>query len=96
MTTIGDKNECITLVLLYNSKTSTIPVDSFVDGTATGMTSGYKTREPVKDEVEVIVQMQVAIHLFLDSLQVTWGTLLQRNACGILSLTGGERMCRDH
>jgi hypothetical protein len=55
MTTIGEKNECITLVLVYNSKTSTIPVDSFVDGTTTGMTSGDKKREPVKDEVEVIV-----------------------------------------
>jgi hypothetical protein len=51
MTTIGEKNECITLVLVDNSKKSTIPGDSFVDGTTSRMISDDTTREPVKDEV---------------------------------------------
>jgi hypothetical protein len=41
------KIKCITLVLLYKSKTSTRPGDSFEDDTTTGLTSDNTTREPV-------------------------------------------------
>jgi hypothetical protein len=42
-------------VLVDNSKTSTMPGDSFVDGKTTGVTSNNKKRDPVTiDEKELI------------------------------------------
>jgi hypothetical protein len=100
MTALGEKNECITLVSVNNSKTSTRPGDSFVDDKTTCVTCDNTTmelfsideNELTEDEVELIEQMQVAIQFFLDLLQVT-GVLLQRNTCGTLSRTGGKRVC---
>jgi hypothetical protein len=93
------KNECITVVSVDNSKTRTRPGDSFVDDTTTDVTSDDTTRDPVlidekdltADEAELIEQMQVVIHFFLDLIQVTGGVLIQRNACGTLSYTGKKR-----
>jgi hypothetical protein len=50
MKALGEKIECITLVLVDNSKTSTRPGDSFVDDTTTGVTADNTTREPVPIE----------------------------------------------
>jgi hypothetical protein len=48
------KNECIALVLVDNSETSMRLRDSFVNDTATGVTSYDTTREPVSiDEREL-------------------------------------------
>jgi hypothetical protein len=87
---LGETFECITLVSVDKSKTSTIPGDSFVDNTTTGVTSDDTNREPVSieemeltaDEEELVEKIQVVIQLFLDLLQVISGISLQRNACG--------------
>jgi hypothetical protein len=79
LTALGETFECITLVSVDKSKTSTRPGDSFVDNTTTGVTSDDTNREPVPieenelkaDEEDLIEQMQVVIQCFLDSLQVT-------------------------
>jgi hypothetical protein len=79
----GEKFECIKVVSVDNSKKHRRPGDSFVDDATTGVTSDDTAREPVQleekylttDEVELIEQMQVAIQLFLDLLQVTGGDL---------------------
>jgi hypothetical protein len=47
---LGEKIECITLVSVDKSKTSTIPGDSFVDDTTTGVISDDTMREPVTIE----------------------------------------------
>jgi hypothetical protein len=99
MTALGEKFECINLVSVDNSKTSTSPEDLFIDDTTTGVTSDDITSEPVSldekdlsvDETELIEQMQVAIQFFLDLLQVTGGVFLERNACDTLSRTGEKR-----
>jgi hypothetical protein len=83
MTALGEKSECITLVSVDKSKTSTRPVDSFVDDTITGVTSNDTIREPVPieeqeltvDEEDLVDQMQVVIQFFLDLLQVMDGDL---------------------
>jgi hypothetical protein len=66
---LGEKIECITLVSVDKSKTSTRSGDLFVDDTTTGVTSDDKNREPVpieekeliSEEEELIEQMQVII-----------------------------------
>jgi hypothetical protein len=83
MTALGEKSECIKLVSVDNSTTNTIPGDSFVDNTTTGVTSDDTARDPVSiditylttDEAELINQMQVVIQFFLDLLQVIGGYL---------------------
>jgi hypothetical protein len=83
MTLLGEKNGCIKLVSVDNSKTNTRQGGSFVNDTTTRVTSDDTAREPVPldekdlttDEVELIEQMQVAIQFFLDLLQVTGGGL---------------------
>jgi hypothetical protein len=68
-------------VSVENSKTNTRPGDSFIDDTATGVTSDDLAREPVPleetdlmtDEVELIDHIQVVIQFLLDLLQVTGG-----------------------
>jgi hypothetical protein len=80
---LGETVECITLVSVDKSKTSTRPGDSFVDDTTTGVTSDDTNREPVSieekkltaDEKERVEQMQVVIQFLLDLLQVTGGDL---------------------
>jgi hypothetical protein len=51
MTALGEKFDCIKLVSVYNSTTNTIPGDSFVDDTTTGVTSDDTPRDPVSIEV---------------------------------------------
>jgi hypothetical protein len=83
ITALGEKFDCIKLVSVDNSMTSTRPCDSFVDDTTTGVTSDDTAREPVPleetdltaDDAELINQMQVVIQFFLDLLQVTGGDL---------------------
>jgi hypothetical protein len=78
MIALGEKFDCIELVLVENSTTNTRPGDSFVDDTTTGVTSDDTPREPLPltaDEAELIDQMQVVIQFFLDLLQVTGGDL---------------------
>jgi hypothetical protein len=104
MTALGEKFECINLVSVDNSKTSTRPGDSFVNNTTTGVTSYGITRDPVSidekdlmaNDMELIEQMQVVIQFSLDLLQVTGGILLQRNTCGILLCTGGKKVYQDY
>jgi hypothetical protein len=79
MTALGERFECITLVSVDKSKTSTRPGDSFVDITTTGVTSDDTPRKPVPieekeltvDEVALIEKMKVVIQFFIDLLQVT-------------------------
>jgi hypothetical protein len=47
---LGEKIECITLISVDKSKTSTRPADSFVDDTTPGVTSEYTRMEPVPIE----------------------------------------------
>jgi hypothetical protein len=83
LTTLGETFECITLVSVDKSNTSTISADLFVDYTATGVTSNYTNREPVPieeteltaDKEDLVEQMQVIIQFFLDLLQVTGGDI---------------------
>jgi hypothetical protein len=83
MTALGEKFDCIKLVLVDNSTTNTRPGDSFVGDTTTGVTSDDTSRDPVSikvtdltaDEVELINQMQVVIQFFFDLFQVTGGDL---------------------
>jgi hypothetical protein len=83
LTALGETFECITIVSVDRSKTSTRPMDSFVDDTTTGFTSDNSNREPVSieeieltaDEKELVEQMLVIIHFFLAQLQVTGGDL---------------------
>jgi hypothetical protein len=83
LTALGETFEYITLVSFDKSKTSTIPGDSFVDGTTMGVTSDDTNREPVpideteltSDEEDLVEQMQVVIQFLLDLLQVTDGDL---------------------
>jgi hypothetical protein len=90
LTALGETSECITLVSVDKSKTSTKPGDLFVDDTTTGVTSDNTNREPVSNEEteltadkdDLVEQMQVVIQFFLDLLQVTGGVWPRRNACG--------------
>jgi hypothetical protein len=50
LTALGEKIECITLVSVDKSKTSTIPGDLFVDDTAMGVASDDTNREPTPIE----------------------------------------------
>jgi hypothetical protein len=83
LTALGDTFECITLVSVDKSKTSTISGDPFVDYTTTGVTSDDTNRDPVSieeteltaDEEDLVEQMKVVIQFFLDLLQVTVGDL---------------------
>jgi hypothetical protein len=83
MTALGEKFECSKLASVDNSKAHTMPGDSLVNDTTTGVTSDHITREPVllgeKDmttgKTELIKQMQVVIQFFLDLLEVTGGDL---------------------
>jgi hypothetical protein len=83
LTALGETFDCITLVSVDNSKTSTIPGDSFLDDTTTGVISDDTNRAPVSieetellaDEEELVEKMQVVIQFFLDLLQVTGGDL---------------------
>jgi hypothetical protein len=50
LTALGEKFECITLVSVDKSKTSTMPGDSFVDDTAMGVTFDGTNMEPVPIE----------------------------------------------
>jgi hypothetical protein len=69
LTALGETFECITLVSIDKSKTSTRPGESFVDDTTTGVTSDDTNREPVSieeteltaDEEDHVEQMQVII-----------------------------------
>jgi hypothetical protein len=78
LTELGETFECITLVSVDKSKTSTRPGDSFVDDTSTGVTSDNNIREPVSteeteltaDKEELVEQIHFAIQFFLDLLQV--------------------------
>jgi hypothetical protein len=83
LTALGETFECITLVSLDKSKTSTRPGDSFVDYTTTGVTSEDTNSKPVSideteltaDEKELVEQIQAVIQFFLELLQVTDGDL---------------------
>jgi hypothetical protein len=83
LTALGEIFECITVVSVDKSKTSTIPGDSFVYDTTTGVTSDDTNREPVPmeekdvtvDKEDLVEQMQVVIQFFQDLLQVTGGDL---------------------
>jgi hypothetical protein len=56
MTSLGEKIECITLVSVDKSKTSTRPGGSFAVDTTTGATSDNTLRKPVpKEETELTV-----------------------------------------
>jgi hypothetical protein len=83
LTALGETFECITLVSVDKSNTSTRPGDSFIDDTSRGFTSDDTNREPVPieeteltgDEEDLVEQMQVIVQFFLDLLQVTGGYL---------------------
>jgi hypothetical protein len=70
LTALGERFECITLLSVDNSKTSTRPGDSFVDDTTTGVASDNTNREQISieeteltaDEEELVEQIQVGIH----------------------------------
>jgi hypothetical protein len=61
MTVLGEKNECITLVSVDNSKTNTIPGDSFVDDTTIGVTSDNTTMEPVSIDEKELTEDEVEL-----------------------------------
>jgi hypothetical protein len=100
-TGLGEKFECIKLVSVDNSKTSTRPGDSFIDDTTTGATSDDTAREqfpldekdPTMDKIELIEQMQVVIQFFLDLLQVLWGVSCPREMCVVPYRTHMEKRC---
>jgi hypothetical protein len=83
LTALGESFECITLVSVNKSKTSTIPEDSFIDDTTMGVTCDDTNREPVPieeneltaDKEALVEQMQVIIQFFLYLFQVTGGDL---------------------
>jgi hypothetical protein len=83
LTALGETFECITLVSVDKSNTSTRPGGSFIDDTTTGVTSDDTNREPVPIEEteltayeeQLVEQMQAVIQFFLDLLQVTGGDL---------------------
>jgi hypothetical protein len=90
LTALGDKIECIMLVSVEMSKTSTRQWESFLDDTTMGVTYDDTNREPVPieekeltaDKEELVEKMQVVIQFFLDLLQVTGGDLAPKNAVG--------------
>jgi hypothetical protein len=83
LTALVETFECIIIVSINKIKTITRPGDSFVDNTTIVVTSDDTNRKPVsieemeltEDEEELVEQMQVVIHFFLDLLQVIAGDL---------------------
>jgi hypothetical protein len=80
---LGEKFDCIQLVVVDGEEEHVRPRDSFVDVTTTDVTNDDTTMEPVPAEVKELTQseedligkMHIIIQFVLDLLQVTGGDL---------------------
>jgi hypothetical protein len=78
LTALEDKIYCIRLVAVDREEEHVCPGDSFIDDTTTGVANDDMTMEPVPAEVkeltqseeDLIGQMQIIIHFFLNLLRV--------------------------
>jgi hypothetical protein len=80
---LGDKFDCIRLVVVNGVEEHTRPCDSFVDDTTCGATNedpyieptGVKVQQMTESEEKLVTNMQYIVQFFLDILQVTGGDL---------------------